>query len=155
MPRFERIQNAVSYQNLEDGNFQMRFKVGSPLCSHPNVSAAYAAEQLRSLPDVNVLHDWNGGTGWMQHEFKVDGGEVFFAFCFPWSLTDNETLMRRIEQKLGEKDGEIYFHRETLGYSLQRRPVEVITITSMVSSFAPTRPSVAATSIAHPLFTAF
>jgi hypothetical protein len=24
---FERIQNAVSYQNTDDGNFQMRFKV--------------------------------------------------------------------------------------------------------------------------------
>ena len=76
----------------------------------------------------------------MQHEFKVDSGEVFFAFCFPWSLTDNETLMQRIEQKLGEKkeqEENIYFHRETLGYSLQKRPVEVITLTSMVSSFAP------------------
>lgn len=82
----------------------------------------------------------------MQHEFKVDSSEVFFAFCFPWSLTDNETLMRRIEQRLGEKEGnEIYFHRETLGYSLQKRPLEVITLTSMVSSFAPPRPSVAAT----------
>ena len=39
---FERILNAVSYQNLEDGNFQMRFKVGgSPSLSISHLFRSY------------------------------------------------------------------------------------------------------------------
>lgn len=52
MPGFERIQNAVSYQNLENGNFQMRFKVGSPLDTHLYVSLMRNFEAA-CLPDVN------------------------------------------------------------------------------------------------------
>jgi len=90
MNRWERSQNAVSYNTVDDGNFQMRFK----------------------------------------HEFKVEGGECFFAFCQPWSLADHEVLMKRVEETLEQsKKSNIYLHRSTLTHSLQGRPVEVITLT--------------------------
>jgi hypothetical protein len=61
--------------------------------------------------------------------------EIFFAFCYPWSLKDHDNLMTRVEEGLAErKRNHVYLHRETLTHSIEGRPVEIITLTANVSA---------------------
>ncbi|KNC51199.1 uncharacterized protein AMSG_06553 [Thecamonas trahens ATCC 50062] len=52
---------------------------------------------------------------------------VFFAFCVPHSLT---TLGRVLDGVAGNVSDDVFFAREILAYSLDGRPVELVTVTS-------------------------
>ena len=54
---------------------------------------------------------------------------TFFAFCIPFSCTDNERLMTTVESHVRTRD-DLYFCRETLGYSKRGRKIDVLTISS-------------------------
>eukprot|EP00959_Pyramimonas_sp_CCMP1952_P379629 7952176-Pyramimonas_sp.AAC.1 len=82
----------------------------------------------------SVTHDTDDeGEFQMRFKFEVkwDCQEIFFAFCYPWSLKDNDLLMERVETQLADRNrNDIYLHRETLCHSLEGRPVEIITLTA-------------------------
>jgi len=69
-----------------------------------------------------------------KHKFdSSEDEEVFFAFCEPYSVADQAACLERIEAELArdtEKAEKIYYKRECLCYSLQRRKLDLITITS-------------------------
>ncbi len=58
-------------------------------------------------------------------EFNFDSQGVLFAFCYPWSYHKNRAFLNYIESKIPK---EIYFHREVLTYSKEKRKVELLTI---------------------------
>eukprot|EP00357_Protocruzia_adherens_P000565 CAMPEP_0115022640 /NCGR_PEP_ID=MMETSP0216-20121206/31702_1 /TAXON_ID=223996 /ORGANISM="Protocruzia adherens, Strain Boccale" /LENGTH=1017 /DNA_ID=CAMNT_0002395425 /DNA_START=142 /DNA_END=3195 /DNA_ORIENTATION=- len=64
-----------------------------------------------------------------KHTFTTESEEVFFAFCWPWSLDDNEKMLAEVMDKY-KHDNEIYINRETLVLSKDKRPCELITLTS-------------------------
>lgn len=57
---------------------------------------------------------------------------TFFAFSIPWSYQDSQTkideIQRLFESAPAEKN--LYFHRETVYYSIEGRKMEMITISS-------------------------
>ncbi|QDZ19156.1 putative zinc carboxypeptidase [Chloropicon primus] len=62
------------------------------------------------------------------HRF-TSAKETFFAFCIPFSYTDNERLMSIVEKHAGARD-DLYFCREALGFSKHGRTIDLITISS-------------------------
>ncbi|RHZ11892.1 hypothetical protein DYB26_004650 [Aphanomyces astaci] len=79
----------------------------------------------------------------------VKAGETqFFAFCYPYSYTDLQRMLRRLDSEFSQdpQDGKqqpmpvvrsrlrsqpIYYHRETLAHSLDGRKVDLLTISSL------------------------
>lgn len=55
---------------------------------------------------------------------------TYFAFTYPWSLSENETFMNELQKNC--KDSKIYYSKENLINTLQRRPCYIITITSQL-----------------------
>ena len=61
---------------------------------------------------------------------------VYFAFCFPFSYTECQAMLTRLQDKYSPKpfvkmsENAIYFHRELLCYSLEGRRVDLITVSS-------------------------
>lgn len=66
--------------------------------------------------------------------------ETFFAFSPPFSFQDSVELMDQIEQKL-KPHPNIYICREVLCYSLEGRPMEVVTISSRDGMVEQTEPA--------------
>ena len=62
------------------------------------------------------------------HKFTSEK-ETFFAFCVPFSCTDNERLMTEVERHAKTRN-DIYFCREVLGYSKGGRKIDLLTISS-------------------------
>ena len=73
----------------------------------------------------------------------AESGEMRFAFCYPFSLDDTETMLQALQRKStpppdasqdaeGQplQPGAIYFHREVACLSLEQRPVVLITLSS-------------------------
>ena len=54
---------------------------------------------------------------------------TYFAFTFPFSYEDSLELTDEIERKLKNQHN-VYFNREILYYSLEGRPMELLTISS-------------------------
>jgi len=54
---------------------------------------------------------------------------TFFAFTYPFSFQDSLDLTDQIQQRLHNQPN-VYFHREILYYSLEGRPMELLTISS-------------------------
>ena len=59
--------------------------------------------------------------------------EVFFCFTFPYSYSDCQNFVKSLEGKYANHP-DIYFHRETVTYSLEGRPMELLTITGLDKS---------------------
>lgn len=79
---------------------------------------------------------WNKGNAGLevnfQHTFNSSSEErVYFAFTYPFSYHDIQEKTSKIEEKVRDESyNYIYFHRELLGYSVEKRRVELLTITS-------------------------
>lgn len=57
---------------------------------------------------------------------------MYIAFTYPFSYSETTEYFDKIHSKIKNEFSEsIYFHRELLGYSLEDRNVELITITGM------------------------
>ncbi|KAJ1638474.1 hypothetical protein T492DRAFT_943469 [Pavlovales sp. CCMP2436] len=93
---------------------------------------------------------------------------TFFAFSYPWSFAEGQTLLDELEAQFGaacpdasalaagegsggetpqsdtdtvpKSAGDIYFRREVLAHSLEGRPLELLTITSTVGLGGPREP---------------
>jgi len=64
-----------------------------------------------------------------RYHFNPNDEEVFFAFTYPWSYTEDQELINQYEREYKD-DSEIYFNRELLAYSKENRRIELLTITS-------------------------
>ena len=63
------------------------------------------------------------------HEFDYDSSnKTYFAFSYPFGYEDVWNQLDELEAKFNSSD-DIYFYRELLTYSLEKRRVELITIT--------------------------
>jgi hypothetical protein len=56
--------------------------------------------------------------------------DIYFAYTYPFSLSDCDQKLKQLEQKAANING-IYFHREVLAYSQEGRNVELVTITGI------------------------
>ena len=56
--------------------------------------------------------------------------EVVFCYTFPYSYSDCQTFIKQLEDKYANHH-DIYFHREQVTYSLEGRPMELLTITGL------------------------
>ena len=64
------------------------------------------------------------------HMFAYPEKETtYFAFTFPFSYQESIELTDQIQQKL-QNQSNCYFNREILYYSLEGRPMELVTISS-------------------------
>ncbi|XP_022429940.1 cytosolic carboxypeptidase-like protein 5 isoform X2 [Delphinapterus leucas] len=72
------------------------------------------------------------------HRFvESRGATTFFAFCYPFSYSDCQDLLNQLDQRFLENHpthssplDTIYYHRETLCYSLDGLRVDLLTISS-------------------------
>jgi len=55
--------------------------------------------------------------------------ETFFAFSYPFSYKESQARLNQL-QSLYSNDPDIYFHREVLILSPQRRKIDLLTISS-------------------------
>ena len=67
-----------------------------------------------------------------EHTFNSkDDQRVYFAFTYPFSYHDIQEKLNRIEKKLSDPEYDyIYYNRELLGYSIEKRNVDLVTLTS-------------------------
>jgi len=65
-----------------------------------------------------------------EHQIEVEETQkTFFALTYPFSYTDCQNQLNYYEQTLS-KTNDIYFKRELLIYSSERKRIELITISS-------------------------
>ena len=57
---------------------------------------------------------------------------TYFAFSYPWSYEESQNQIDEIQQsfELAEPEKKLYFHRETVYYSIEGRKMEMMTISS-------------------------
>ncbi|GMH52100.1 hypothetical protein TrST_g4224 [Triparma strigata] len=94
----------------------------------------------KPIPDENMMQ--------LRFKFKFDshflgqmpraegdescGFKVYFAFCYPQSYVESQTKLMQLEARTEElKSKDIYFHRELLTQSLDKRRIDMITISSL------------------------
>nr|XP_039266217.1 cytosolic carboxypeptidase-like protein 5 [Styela clava] len=67
------------------------------------------------------------------------GGTTYFAFCFPWSYAESQDQLEKLDETFpgcaeirpGQlPDSAVYYHREVACFSLDKRKIDVLTITS-------------------------
>ena len=65
--------------------------------------------------------------------FSTSPGETtFFAFSYPFSYEESQAKIDSIEHQFNNSnDKNLYFHRETVYYSIEGRKMEMMTISSM------------------------
>lgn len=75
-------------------------------------------------------------------EFKKEIKEYWFAFCYPWSYEENKVnltpqsanfykkFLNRLESELKNNLNDIYFHKEILVHTKEKRNMHVITVSS-------------------------
>lgn len=65
------------------------------------------------------------------------------AFCYPFSYSDCQRYLTKLEQKLlkrGGEDNNIYYHRDLLCYSLDGLCIDLITVSSNCNITMETEP---------------
>ena len=111
-------------------SFDMR-----PVYFVPGVSAEW--EVLQN--SVRYQHSKGGFRISFNHKF-LSAEETFFAFCIPFSYTDNQTLMDNVEQHAMARE-DLYFCRETLGTSKCGRTLDLLTVSSRHGMMDKTEPA--------------
>ena len=75
---------------------------------------------------------------------------TFFAFALPWSFTEHQACLEDLERRYAVphnpcrrtsptsacscRDDTLYFHRDVLTHSLDGRPIDLLTITSLAGA---------------------
>ncbi|XP_051780968.1 cytosolic carboxypeptidase-like protein 5 isoform X2 [Erpetoichthys calabaricus] len=94
-------------------------------------------ERIRDRPTYEVIE--NQFILSFTHRFvEARGATTYFAFCYPFSYTECQDMLLRLDQKFAESTlltpssspDSIYYHRELLCYSLDGHNVDLITVTS-------------------------
>jgi hypothetical protein len=67
------------------------------------------------------------------HTFKSPSDPVYFAWTYPWSYQDQLKKTKKWVQTFSQIKG-IYIHREILTYSIEKRTVELITLTEVTEA---------------------
>jgi cytosolic carboxypeptidase protein 5 len=79
---------------------------------------------------------WNKGNCGLEINFEhtfnwSPNDRVYFAFTYPYSYVDIQNKLDKIDDHLKSPDYDyIYYHRELLGYSIENRRVDLITLSS-------------------------
>ncbi|EGR33125.1 zinc carboxypeptidase family protein, putative [Ichthyophthirius multifiliis] len=76
----------------------------------------------KEKPDVGLEVSW-------QYKFEIEQEKVWFSFTYPFSYEENQEILSYYENKY-QDDSLIYFNRSILSHSLEKRNIELITITS-------------------------
>jgi hypothetical protein len=64
-----------------------------------------------------------------RHTFEYNNETTYFAFTFPFSYTDCQTMLEELDIKY-DNHSKIYYHRELLTNSIEGRKIDLITISS-------------------------
>jgi cytosolic carboxypeptidase protein 5 len=65
-----------------------------------------------------------------EYNFKFEDEQgVLFSFCYPWSYQKNQKFLECIESNFS-KNMDLYYNREILSYSKEKRRLDLITISS-------------------------
>ena len=63
-------------------------------------------------------------------QFKSTVKEYWFAFCYPWSYEENKLFLNNLKESLKDNQENIYFHKETIVLTKEKRNMHVVTVTS-------------------------
>ena len=63
-------------------------------------------------------------------QFAADVEEYWFAFCYPWSYEENWRWLAKLEKEHKDSAEGIYFSKEVLTETLERRKMHVLTVSS-------------------------
>lgn len=75
---------------------------------------------------------------------------VYFAFCYPYSYSDLNRDLDALETRFASKEGNIYFSREMLCNSLDKRRVDLLTVTRSGDENRKDKPVVFVSARVHP-----
>lgn len=79
-----------------------------------------------------------------------DNVTVYFAFCYPYSYSDLLSDLDELEARFSNKEGNIYFNRELLCHSLDKRRVDLLTVTRSGDEKRQDKPVVFVSARVHP-----
>jgi len=118
------VMNLNRQSKLYTNDFRPVFR------EHPSMSEWQRVRQPAQSRNVD------GGDFRIRFKHRIESSscqEILFAFCIPFSLTENAALISRVEARLAadaRMRAEVYYHREVLALSRQGRPMDLITITA-------------------------
>ncbi len=96
---------------------------------HP-VYKTTGMQEYERLPEKSVFKHNEGNEHELTFRHRLsEGGETFFAFTYPWSYEQNQSLLDQLQERSKAFPG-LFFQRELLTHSLEKRRVELLTITS-------------------------
>lgn len=89
-----------------------------------------AFKKWRRIPEsVEYGKSEDGCTVTFNHTFSEPGETCYFAFSYPYSLEESLKQGQRLYKRYIESDT-VYFHKEILTLSLEKRPMELWTLTA-------------------------
>jgi hypothetical protein len=114
------IKNMSQYQKkqLNSGFYTPVYKTAK------TPSWQYCVNAIEDVTKVENSYQWT-----FRHEVKANEGDTYFAYTFPFSYTNTMKFVDDIEGKC-LANPKIYFNRELINYSLEKRRIELLTITS-------------------------
>ncbi|XP_078397628.1 cytosolic carboxypeptidase-like protein 5 isoform X2 [Cetorhinus maximus] len=94
-------------------------------------------ERVRERPTYEMVEN-QFILSFMHRFLEYRGATTYFAFCFPFTYSECQEMLTQLDEKfeyckhltIRSLSDTIYYHREPLCYSLDKRRVDLITITS-------------------------
>ncbi|XP_048386573.1 cytosolic carboxypeptidase-like protein 5 isoform X1 [Stegostoma tigrinum] len=94
-------------------------------------------ERVRERPTYEMVEN-QFILSFMHRFLEYRGATTYFAFCFPFTYSECQEMLAQLDEKfeyckhltMRSPPDSIYYHREPLCYSLEKRRVDLITITS-------------------------
>lgn len=97
-------------------------------------------DQWKTIPGEIIWRtETDGFLVRFDHIFSEAHKSVNFAFTYPFSYEEITQMVNRAQEKCEERD-DIYFKRETLVQSLEKRKMEIITLTDFSEMTADEEP---------------
>ena len=115
-----RIVNLNKHPGLYDNDMRPVFK------SYPSQRKW---ERIRSILKHQVVD--KRSVIRFTHKFQRSNERVHFAFCYPYTYTELQRKLTDMENKYSGDNESIYYHRELLTRSLDKRRIDLITISSV------------------------